>query len=84
MTNLQVGLELLFVGMVFVFFVLLLLMGISILMSKLIHNAPQRSTGQLRVQEGELDEEELAAVIAVVSPLIEYIGPYQVTISAAK
>lgn len=87
MSNIQVGLELLIVGMIVVFSVLLLLMVITIIMSKLIKPSPQASMIQKEkavVHNDTLVEEELAVVAAVIAPFVHSMGTCNLSIREVK
>lgn len=84
MSNLQVGWELLFVGMVVVFSILFLLMGLMTVMSKLVSKFSVASTpSAVPLNESAMDE-ELAAITAVITPFVESMGQCNIKIREIK
>jgi sodium pump decarboxylase gamma subunit len=87
MANLQVGLQLMIIGLGVVFLVLLLLMFIMKIMSALVHQAdvPQLSVAA-PVSAANTDDAELAVVIAVVTGMVVdgQGGLVQIHVSQAK
>jgi sodium pump decarboxylase gamma subunit len=87
MADLQVGLQLMVIGLSVVFLVLLLLMFIMKIMSALVQqaNVPQPSVAT-PVSAANTDDAELAAVIAVVTGMTAdgQGGLVQIHVSQAK
>jgi sodium pump decarboxylase gamma subunit len=87
MANLQVGLQLMVIGMGIVFLVLFLLMYIMKIMSALISNASAKQPPESAAIVAErTDDEEIAVVMAVVAGMLEEVkGNFvQIHVSQAK
>ena len=82
MTDLQVGLELLLTGLTVVFLVLFTLMIVMIIMSKLVAKGAIVNVSPPRQVENESFEQDVAAIMAVLSTKLPNDKQYIIKIEA--